>query len=259
MDKIKAIALATFRESVRSKVLYAVLFFAAFLLLVSTFFGTVTIGDQVKVIKDFGLFSISIFSVAFAVISGASLLSKELTKKTIYNILSKSVYRWQFLAGKYLGMLITAFSLVIMMGVALIVYMYFFERRVDFLILDALLYMVLELIVICAAAIFFSSIVVTPLLSGLFTFGLFLAGRSTEYLLYFVRNGDLAGAPASMLKGLNAILPNLDKLYVANEVVYANVEALTAARLFWCTLYAVGYAAMLLTAANIIFTRREFN
>ena len=34
-------------------------------------------------------------------------LSKELGKRTIYNLLSKPVARWQFLVGKFLGMFAT--------------------------------------------------------------------------------------------------------------------------------------------------------
>ncbi|MCO6431483.1 MAG: hypothetical protein J5J00_11535 [Deltaproteobacteria bacterium] len=259
MEKILAITLATFKESIRSKVLYSVMFFAAVLVLVSTFFGTVTIGDQVKVIKDFGLFSVSIFSIAFAVISGTTLLFKELQRKTIYNILSKSVYRWQFLLGKYFGMLLTASTLVVSMGLSLLAYLWFFEGGPDFLILSAMFFMVLELVIVCAAAMLFSSIVVTPLLSGLFTFATFLAGRSTEYLLYFVQYKEVDGLAADLLVALNKLLPNLDKLNVVNEVVYGEAYALPVERMLWSSVYALCYAGVLLIAANMIFRRREFN
>jgi len=81
MMKILYIGINTYRESVRSKILYSLIFFAVIVVCVSAFFGSVTIGDQVKVIKDFGLFAISLFSAAYAVISGSALLSKELSKK----------------------------------------------------------------------------------------------------------------------------------------------------------------------------------
>ena len=59
--RIYYIALNTCRESIRSRLLYSVLTFAILLVVVSALFGTVTIGDQIKVIKSFGLFGISIF------------------------------------------------------------------------------------------------------------------------------------------------------------------------------------------------------
>lgn len=259
MNKIWAIALTTYRESVRSKVLYTVVFFAFLIIGISSFFGAVTVGDQVKVIKDFGLFSISIFTVAFAVISGATLLSKELAKKTIYNILSKAVHRWEFLIGKYIGMLLTTSVMLALMGVCFVTYLYFFEKQIDYLIIYAIFYNFLELVIVCAAAIFFSSMVVTPVLSGLFTFGIFLAGRSTELLLYFINEGVAQGAMASILKNLNVMLPNLDKLNVANEVVYSNLSAFGFERMIWSSIYAISYAGILLILANFIFRRREFN
>lgn len=257
MRKVLAIALTTFRESIRSKVLYSTLFFAAVMVLVSALFGTVTIGDQVRVIKDFGLMSVSLFSVAFAVIAGTALLSKELSRKTIYNILAKPVERWHFVCGKYLGMLATTVTMVLVMGAALLIFAAVFEGRFDPLLLQGYFFGVCELIIVCAAAIFFSSIVVTPLLSGLFTFGVFLAGRSTEYLLFFIREKGLSGPLASLLRGLYAVLPHLDRMNLNDRLVYGEAASLTFAAT--SLLYSLGYAAVLLVLASAIFARREFN
>lgn len=258
MSKISAIALNTFRESIRSKVLYAVLFFSLLLVLLSTFFGTVTIGDQVKVIKDFGLFTISIFSVAYVVIAGSSLLHKELARKTIYNILGKAVRRSEFIAGKYLGMLATAICLIFLMTPSLMAYLYLFEGRLDPAIAWSAVYLIFELTIICAAAIFFSTIVVTPVLSGLFTFGIFLAGRSVPYLDVLLAQG-VSGAAGNVLRALRTLLPNLDKMNLANQVVNLGISAIELEKLVWAGIYAVSYAAVLLILSTFIFQRREFN
>ena len=257
MQNISTIAINTFRESVRSKILYTLFIFAAILVLVSALFGSVTIGEQAKVVKDFGLFSISIFTIAYTVISGAALLHKELSKKTIDNILSKAVHRWEFLIGKYIGMLLTLFVMVVIMGLALYGFSSMFEGGDNRLLFQAYYYQFLELLIICAAAIFFSSIVVTPLLSGLFTFGVFLAGRSIPYLLYFVESGDVKGPAAMLLKFLNLVLPNLDKLNIGNEAVYG--YSMNSSHMLWSSLYAITYSIVLLVLAAIIFRRREFN
>lgn len=259
MKKIYIIALNTFRESIRSKILYSVFLFAILLLLASTFFGTVTIGDQIKVIKDFGLFGISLFSVAYVVIAGATLLQKELAKKTIYNILGKSVQRSEFIVGKYLGLLSTAILLTLVMSLGLLAYLYLFENKLDFLILYAAAYLIFELIIVCAASIFFSAIVVTPVLAGLFTFGIFLAGRSSQYLSYFIEQEGLQSYAEKFLKVVHYSLPNLDKLNVINDVVYMNLSMVSPEKIIWSSIYAVSYAAILLTIATIIFNRREFN
>ena len=256
MGKIFSIALNTFRESVRSKILYSIMFFALVLVAVSAFFGTVTIGDQVMVIKDFGLMSISLFSVAFAVISGSTLLYKELSKKTVYNILAKPVSRAQFVLGKYLGMYVTVAVLASLMGLGLSLFVSMFEGRADMLLFEAYFYILLELLIVCAAAMFFSSIVVTPMLSGLFTFGVFLAGRSAAQMLYFVSpQSDSLGATA--IRFLCSILPRLDILNVGNDLVYG--ASISKDHLLWAVLYALAYSGVLLILASVIFKRREFN
>jgi Cu-processing system permease protein len=257
MDRVLLIALTTFRESVRSRVLYLVAFCAVILVAVAALFGTVTIGDQLQVIKDFGLFSVSLCPVGFAVIAGSALLHKELAKKTVYNILAKPVPRYEFILGKYLGMLATSTLLLMLLGIILSLFVMLFGGAFDASLLQGYLFSFFELVIVCAAAIFFSSCVVTPLLSGLFTFGVFLAGRSTEYLLYFVKEGAVEGLGRSILQALYYALPHLNDLNIANELVYG--KTVTLAYTLYAGLYAVGYAGVLLVLAQMIFNKREFN
>ncbi len=259
MAHIICLGLNTFRELVRSKVLYAVLLFAATLVLVATLFGTVTIGDQILVIKDFGLFSISLSAVAFAIIAGASLLSKELTRKTIYNILSKPVHRSEFIVGKFCGILCAVMVLLALMGLALVGYVALFSGSIDWTIGIALYGMGLEMAILCAAALLFSSIVVTPVLSGLFTFGVFLAGRSVEYLQYFITEGLVSGFGAQLVGALYSILPHLSALNLSNEVTFGTERIPSSEHLMVLAAYAICYAATLLLLAGILFRKREFN
>jgi ABC-type transport system involved in multi-copper enzyme maturation permease subunit len=257
LSKVNAIALTTFRESIRSKILYSFFGFAIFLVLVSSLFSATTIGDQVKLLKDFGLFVTSLFSIAFVVVSGSTLLAKELSKKTVFNILAKPVYRWEFLAGKFLGMAVTAGSMIALMGASLMAYIAIFEGHVDWNLAQAFLFMGLELLIVCAIAIFFSSIVVTPMLVGMFTFGAFLAGRSVTYLAQFARDTEMPEMLRIISQALYWVFPHLDKLYIGNDVVYgfsANFELFVSS-----ICYAVGYAAVMLVLASVIFNKREFN
>jgi len=251
------IALNTYRELIRSKVLYSVLCFAALMVLASSLFGSVTIGDQVRVIKDFGLMSISLFSVAYAVISGSSLLHKELEKKTIYNILAKPVLRSEFVLGKYFGMLTTTTLMALLMAIGLSAFAFLFEGSFDVLIFAATIYMILELVIVCAAALFFSSVVVTPMLAGIFTFCIFLAGRSVSYLQFFMSESETQGGISYIIEALSVILPNLDRLNIMNDVVYGISP--TSGHFLWAFVYSVSYAGVLLIIASMVFERREFN
>ena len=255
--KVISIALTTYRESIRNKIMYSVFFFAAAILGVSSLFGTVTMGDHVKVIKDFGLFSLSFFTVTYAVISGASLLQKELAQKTIYNILGKAVSRYEFVIGKYLGMLMTVFAMLSIMSVALLFFTYLFQGSVDWYMLSGSLMIFLQLVIVCALAIFFSSIVVTPLLSGAFTFGVFLAGRSSAYIPYFVNKEEMDSSLEALLMGVYHVLPHLDAFEITPQIVYQ--LPVPQSHYLWGLGYSLSYSGILLVLAVVFFSRKEFN
>ncbi|MCB0332377.1 MAG: ABC transporter permease subunit [Bdellovibrionales bacterium] len=257
MRSIWIIAQNTFRESVRSKVLYSLMLFALLLVSISALFGSVTIGDQAKVVKDFGLFSLSIFCTFYVVLSGALLLYKELSRKTIYNILSRAIPRWNFLFGKYLGMLLTATLMLLLMGGGFSLFLLLFESAFDPSLFLAYYAIFLELVIICAAAIFFSSVVVTPMLIGLFTAGIFLAGRSAGFLLYFLSNDTLSAPVRYLLQVLYFVLPHLDMLNVSDAIVYGSL--VPAEQIVYGTLYAFGYAGVLLFLSHFLFERRDFS
>lgn len=257
MGKVIIIALNTFRESVRSKVLYSALFFAFILVIASALFGSVTIGDRLKVIKDFGLLSTSFFAVALVVISGASLLYKELNRKTIYNILGKAVHRWQFLLGKELGLLLTTGILISLLSIGLVVFVYCLGGGLDMLLLVAALYILLEMLVVTSVAIFFSSLVVTPLFIGLFTFSVFIAGRSIEYVALLREQMASNWAAENLISVIYWILPHLNQLSISDQAAYGiGVEP---EHLLYSCAYAFGYSGIVFVLASLAFRAREFN
>ena len=102
-----AVAVNTFREAVRDRVLYNLVFFALLMMGAAILVGQISIGIERLVIINLGLSAISIFGVVMAVFIGVGLVSKEIEKRTLYSLLSKPVGRSQFLAGKYGGLLLT--------------------------------------------------------------------------------------------------------------------------------------------------------
>ena len=116
MGRVWAIAINTFREAVRDKVLYGVLGFAILVLLFTLALGELSGNEARRSIHDIGVASISFFSVVIAIFLGSSLLYKEIERKTLYVILPKPIRRWQFLLGKYLGIVVTAVVFIAIMG-----------------------------------------------------------------------------------------------------------------------------------------------
>lgn len=116
MGRILAVAINTFREAVRDRVLYAVLGVATFVLLFTLVLAEVSLDQQKRIVLDVGLASISLFSVLVSVFLGSSLLYKEIERKTLYVILPKPIRRYEFLVGKYLGIVLTCTVFIAVQG-----------------------------------------------------------------------------------------------------------------------------------------------
>lgn len=116
MGRVYAIALNTYREAVRDRVLHGVLGAAIFVLCFTLALAELSLGERARVVTDLGLASISLFSVIVAVFLGSSLLYKEIERKTLYVILPKPLRRSEFLVGKFFGIVLTALVFVCVMG-----------------------------------------------------------------------------------------------------------------------------------------------
>jgi Cu-processing system permease protein len=116
MLRMWAVAVNTFREAVRDRVLNGMLGVALLVLLFTLALAQVSLDQEKRIVLDIGLASISIFSVVMAVFLGSSLLYKEIERKTLYVILPKAIRRHEFLLGKYFGIVLTVFVFAAIMG-----------------------------------------------------------------------------------------------------------------------------------------------
>jgi len=138
------------------------------------------------------------------------LVFKELDKRTIYTLIAKPIHRYQFILGKYGGLLLTLLVEVSIMTVGLFLYLFFFsEKGMDFSLLKAIFLIYVELGVITAVAILFSSFS-TPFLSGLFTLSIFIIGHLTDDLLVFSERFDAFGQRVANF--IYYVFPNLSLL-----------------------------------------------
>ena len=264
---VRTIAVSVFRESVRDKVLYNLVFFAVLLIAASYLLSQLTAGQDIKIIKDLGLFAMSVFGLFIAVFIGIGLVSKEVEKRSIYSLLAKPIRRQEFVVGKYLGLLLTLLvNLTIMTcayyavlgGVAWLDGSWFRPHwsapAVDPALMKAIGMIFLQLAIVTAVALFFSTFS-SPMLSAALTFGLFVVGHFNADLKNF--ETIVESKPVVYLaRALYYLLPNLAPLDIKNEVVHA--VPVPSTFLLLNTAYAVVYIAVLLSAAVFIFTRRDF-
>ena len=126
--------------------------------------------------------------------------------------------------------------------------------KLDPALLKALFLIFVELMVITAIAVFFSTFS-TPLLSAALTFGLYLVGHFNADLRNF-ENVVSSPAAAWLARALYHVLPDLSAFDVKTDVVHG--LPVTAGYLALTTAYGLFYIAALLTLAVVIFSRRDF-
>ena len=306
--RIYAIALNTYREAVRDKVLFGVLVLAAAVLALTLALGELSLDQQMRVVTDLGLASISMFSVIIAIFLGSSLLYKEIERKTLYVILPKPIARYEFLLGKYLGIVATCVVFIAIMGAlqlfvtaiqagasltlvisvlaalaAVLGLGFLFSKdrtlvvpiwsvvalgagiwvcsTVDvelFRLLASLVLNVGEVLILAAVALLFSSFS-TPFLTGAFTFGVWLVGRSAHDMVA-METRVLSPAMKKLLSWLAEIVPNFN-LFVPGRTALIGTTSGFREPLAYVTTslgYAVLYAAATLAIAAFIFRRRDF-
>ena len=252
--RISAIALNTFKESIRDKVLYGLVIFGVIFIGAARLLKPLTIGEELKITKDIGLASISFFGLLIALFVGTRLVYQEIEKKTIYTIVSKPVERWQFLLGKYLGLILVIATVVIIMTVWVYIVLFVTTGRFDSNLLLAILYIFFELMVVTAVALFFSTFT-TYIISGVFTLMLYFIGHLLRDILVFAETTK-SGFVMVISHIIYFILPNLSNFNIKGEVVH-NVPIARSFLIFSFS-YGFIYIIFLLLLSMIIFERRDF-
>ena len=245
MQRILTIALGAFKESVRERVLYNLIVFAFLMIGAAILMGSISVGVERIILVNLGLSAISVFGLIIAIFIGIGLVSKEIQRRTIYNILSKPVARAQFILGKYAGLLVTLFVNASIMTAGFYVALAIQNGSLtagDAPLLVAVYFILLQLAIVVGIAIFFSCIS-TSISSAVFTFCLFVIGNFSSDIRWF---GQESGSP--FLQKTTALLYYIlaHGIRIPGILIVAN------------TCYALLYIAVLLSGAILIFEEREF-
>lgn len=253
MKSIITIARNTFREAIRDRILYMFLVFAILLIIGSKFISMMTIGEPIKIIKDIGLFSIQIFGMLIAVMMSVIMVSREFEQRTIYTILAKPVNRLHYLLGKYFGLLAIILAMIIMMVIALILIIFLFSFTLDVSMLFGAFTTLLEMMVLCAFAILFSTIT-KPILGSVLTLTSFFVGHLTSALLLL--KDRLEDAVSQFLIPIfYYISPNLEVFNFKTEIVHNLAIPWTAVT--WAVAYSIIYSAIILIVSWTAFSKKD--
>jgi ABC-type transport system involved in multi-copper enzyme maturation permease subunit len=247
------VASNTFREAIRERVLYNLLFFAVVMTASGLLLGRLSIRQDEKIIKDIALAAMDLFGTAIAIFVGVGLVSKEIERRSLYPLIAKPVTRDEFLLGKFAGLSFTLFVNVTVMAAGLYLTLALTGGRLDPRLLAAVFPIFLSLVLTVSLALLFS-IFTSTALAAFGSMILVIAGRFSDV----IRNMQevAPGTPSWLIRGVYYVLPNYQNFDFKNRVVYGDPVA--AGDLAWVTAYAAVYTAVVLGIAVWSFRRREF-
>jgi Cu-processing system permease protein len=116
IGRVFAIAMNTYREAVRARVLFGLLGAALVITLYSLVIASMSLRDEMRVVADIGSASVSLFAVLVAIVLGATSLYGEVELKTVFPILTRQLRRHEYLVGKYLGIVAVVVAFVAIDG-----------------------------------------------------------------------------------------------------------------------------------------------
>ena len=265
------IAVYTWREGMRKKILMGFLILSILIIVGSNFMTSfltqaTPVGEidmQAKQMKDICVTTISIFGVLIAIFISASVVPNEVENKVIYTILSKPVRRFQYLLGKFAGVQLIVILNLALMTALFFVALYLKERIMPTLLLWSTLLTYFEFLIVSAFTFALScaaTSAVLPTIAGLF---IYITGNLTEYLKdVFAKSGQTDLWIDKMIGyislGLYELLPNLQNFSLKNQILYlASNDPPRDILLPNLIAYGLLYAVAGYLMAYIIFFRKE--
>jgi ABC-type transport system involved in multi-copper enzyme maturation permease subunit len=253
MSAILAVARGTFREAVRDRVLFLVVAFGAVALAMSRLLAPIALGEAPRITVDLGLSALGLIGIAIVVLIGTQLVHKEIERRTIHVVLSRPLSRAQYLVGKWGGLTLTmAVAVAVMTAILVLIGAWMRGPAIVGPILQAAFMIACANALLAALAVLFSSLS-TPILSVVYTMGLYATGYWTGDIRRFA--ADMPGLLGEAMRVVSYVLPNLELFNLRSQVAHG--EGATVVHLAMAIGYAVAYVTAALALAVVAFERRE--
>lgn len=217
--KIATIAKYTFKEVMKSRIIYISLMLGLFLTLLSYIAREFTYGVPDRVTLDVGLGLISLTGVALGTFFGVNLVSKEIENRTLYMVLSRPISRSSYFIGRVLGMsYVLILNLLIISSFTILGYMFLKETPFDTLIIWELVFSFFESCIVLVLAILFS-LLTNVAMSSVYTVIIYVLGHSltSTFSLGYVEARPFV---KTILNIYSTFFPNFSRLNLKDFVLY---------------------------------------
>lgn len=267
------IAVYTWREGMRKKLLIGFLILSILVIFGSTFMtafltqNTVSDVDPVdieaKLIKDICVTVIAIFGVLITIFISASVVPNEVENKVVYTVLSKPVRRFQYLLGKFIGVQLIVIMNLALMGGLFFIALYFKQQILPTLLLWSILLTYFQFLIVSSFTFAVSctaSSAVLPTIAGLF---IYITGNLTQYLNDVYNRAGQSGQwfdemIGHVARGLFLALPDLQRFSLKEQILYRQPNDPPSDMMIpWLIMYGLVFAVSGFILAYWVFRRKE--
>ncbi|NBT89249.1 MAG: ABC transporter permease [Verrucomicrobia bacterium] len=274
--RIRAVAANTFLEAVRQKVFAVLLIFGLVLLGGANYFAEFSFQEQFKFLKDLGYAAISLTGLLVGLLGAAQLIPAEIERRTILTALCRPLRRWEFVTGKYLGLVSLLSVMLGVMGAVFWAVLRWKETQLigmegageevvraiqaearDPRLWQAFVLVAAKLFVVSGLAVFFSTLATSTTFVVAMTLMVYLIGHLQSVAReQWLESGEVAGWGLKIFLAAVALLvPDFNLYSLIDEIVAGN------AVVWRSTLQVAGYSAayvgVLLAAAAWLFEGRD--
>jgi len=271
MKNVWHLAVISYKDSIRKRILWVFLIFSFLLIFTSVALRVMSLerssvydrtagleaadvkATEEKMTKDMAIASIAIFAVLILLFTASGQIPEEIEGRTLYTLLTYPVKRRHFILGKFLGQVLVILTIVTVMTAILYAALFVRYKTFDLAMLKGIYAIVIQLSVLASLCVMLSAFAPVNF-NIIFCFVLFLAGHTTGYISTLARGTKLLPAKWG-LTALYAIIPNFEYFNLSSEL--ALKTDVSYAYLFSVTLYGLVYITSMLTIGVAAFRDRQ--
>ena len=268
MNPIWLIMKITFKEGIRSRILYgitvlAILLFASNVVITNLF--SLEVG---KVMIDLAFAALSLAGLSIIFFLGIGLLSQDIHNKTVYMIIGRPVTRSQYVLGKFGGMALLLLGVMLILGVLALVSFAVgcsllqgsgVPRNFSWMTLFLTLgFRFLSLLVILSFAFFFTIVSSSMYLAMLFSVCIYFIGNSIETIVRVLLKGQfvvVSSSYVSLMKGISWLFPNLSAFDLKANLAYG--LPCDVNYMVWTGLYGCAYIFLMILLTLMVFKKKD--
>lgn len=250
MKQVWSIAKYTLKENISNRIFNGFIFFAIFIMFMTVALKEIALYEDIRVIRDTGLFLIEFFMLLITVYTSSTQFLKEKKEKSIYLVLTKPVSRGMYVTGRVLGITLTVFLNIAIMGLILMLVLLSQKAKIDSGYFLSLLFMFYKISILASIGVLFSVVSDSYVTSNIFTFSIYVISHATYELKLLI---DRLETPAYKIFAeiLYRIMPNFRILN------YKDFLKNTDVNVWQISLYSLGYFMLIVAITSILFSKKR--